>query len=223
MTVAAISPSETSPLLLIDCSGERCHAAIGAADAVGWEHLESLEAPAVEGLHEVCQQVLQRAGLRALDVGGIVACDGPGGTIGLRITKTLVDVLQMLSAPRQLPLFTYDSLAGAILTNSGQAGSIICAGRRGHWFYRDCQGRCNEPPIHFPDSTPPPAMAHPLVQLRQRFGREPLYPGAQLIEPGPPPPPSTLVTSGYLRTCKTFLPFDPQAPEYVRWSGARHE
>lgn len=208
---------------MIDSSGERCHAGVGTATADQWEHLETVEAPATEGLHEACRRVLQRAGISALDIGAILACDGPGGTVGLRIAKTLVDVLQTLSAPRRLPLFTYDSLAALILTDAGNAGSIVCAGRRGHWFYRTCRGNPKYGPLHFADGNAPADLTSPIVQLRQRHGREPLFPGAELISPSAPPSPAALIASGYLRTRESFIPFDPQAPEYVRWSGARHE
>ncbi len=216
-----------APLLLVDCSGEYCHAAVGAAENDHWLHSESLERPAVEGLHEACQRVLHSADLELLDIAALVACDGPGGTIGLRITKVLADTLQILRRDKPLPLFTYDSIAAAIINLKAgnkpiEQGSVVCAGRRGEWFHRSINGDPGEAPHYFQDGSSPPGLATPIWQLRQRFGRESLFPNAELQQLSTPPSPLALENSGYLRTREAFVPLDPHTPEYVRWSGSRH-
>lgn len=69
--------------------------------------------PALESLYQGIEQCLSEAKCELQDVGGFIYCEGPGGTLGLRVIAMTLRAWRALDPWRRLPLFAYHAFDAA--------------------------------------------------------------------------------------------------------------
>ena len=63
---------------------------VGIPENEGWLHVASVELPALEGLFRATSAILNKVNRQLSEVDGLFFCQGPGSTLGLRISAAFV-------------------------------------------------------------------------------------------------------------------------------------
>ena len=100
--------SETfSTPLVVDASTNSIQ--VGIPKNEGWSHIESMERPALEGLFLATSDVLNKIDRKLSEVDALFFCQGPGSTLGLRISAAFVKTI-LWESNGQVPIYSYNAL-----------------------------------------------------------------------------------------------------------------
>lgn len=122
--------------LLLDASGPTIH--IGLLHQRQWVARCTSESPPLETLFSGVRQCLKQARVTLQEITGFVYCDGPGSTLGLRLTLMALKAWRALPQWATAPLYAYHRLhmAAALATAQGIAVKpfrLITEFRQGSW------------------------------------------------------------------------------------------
>lgn len=213
--------------LLLDASGPMTH--VGLLRHQQWLALYESEAPALESLFQGVDQCLKEAGLSLDAVKGFIYCDGPGSTLGLRLSAMALKTWRSLPQWQDTPLYTYHRLhfAATLLftqPNLKYPINLITEFRKGYW--------------HCLTIEDPDTLANTSIKV---LGSEDLKPLSGVFWHLPqrnldPPPvnrqllnyaiqllPKRLTQFDLLRRVKMPEPFAKEQPEYRLWTAQRHK
>jgi tRNA threonylcarbamoyladenosine biosynthesis protein TsaB len=174
------------------------------------------------GVFAGIEEILPRASCAFADVGAFLFCEGPGSTLG---TRTIAMALRTWQVTTPRPVYAYQSLAVAAvhewICQPPRAFSVIADGRRDTWH---CQSV---------------AESGNLSPLRRLSNGE--LPAGEWVTPenfrawATPPRPartcsydleaifSTLGAADCFHATGTPDAFQPEAPEYKKWSAQIHQ
>lgn len=93
--------------LAVDASSTRIQ--VGIPAETDWVHLETLELPAMEGLFQALSRLMDKTGVNPCEVGELFFCEGPGSTLGLRITAAFAKTL-LWEGRGKISLYSYNAL-----------------------------------------------------------------------------------------------------------------
>lgn len=117
-----MSAPPDGPLLALDSSTATGSVAVGTAHELLAETVLSVGPGHSSALLPAADQALRAAGLRPVDLAGIVVAGGPGSFTGLRIAAaTAKGLLQAL----EVPLYAYSGLTAAAM--GGWGAGVVCA------------------------------------------------------------------------------------------------
>lgn len=194
-----------APLLLIDAAS--CSVQVGVFAADSSSRWAKQEAEAGVGIF----RCIEKLGINLADIRGFVFCEGPGSTLGIRISAMAIRTWQTL-APR--PAFAYGSLALLAHAIGRIDITVIADARRNSWHAQK--------------------LGHPLIRLPAEELKGPL------VTPTPfrtwsPEPAGTIVHEyavehliGITKEMPLFRPteapdaFLHQDPSFVVWSPTIH-
>jgi tRNA threonylcarbamoyladenosine biosynthesis protein TsaB len=132
----------SAPLLALDAGSPRVSVAVGDGDSIRAEACERHERSSATLLGLV-DEVLDRAGLAAGDLGGLIALRGPGSFTGLRVAlSTVLGLHQALALPA-VAVPTLEILAAAGPGDGSTVVAVVDA-LRGEWFAQPF--RSTDPP-----------------------------------------------------------------------------
>jgi len=215
-----LSNHGAGPLLAIDSGSPRVSVAVGNADSVFAEAGEERQRSSTT-LLALIDDVLATAGLRPLDLAGLVALRGPGSFTGLRVgLATALGLHQALGLPA-VGVPTLAILAG-LGPGDGSTVVAVVDALRGDWFAQP-----------FRSADPPQALDEPRLlsteEMRQRdrslivgFGAADLIAveAAGLVALEPPP----LAAVAVRQVSRFPIAWDPAslvAPLYLRPPSAK--
>ena len=84
----ALGPESFATPLAVDASSRVIQ--VGIPENEGWLHVASVELPALEGLFRATSDILNKVNRQLKEVDGLFFCQGPGSTLGLRISAAFV-------------------------------------------------------------------------------------------------------------------------------------
>jgi hypothetical protein len=93
-------------LLCIDCAS--LHTQVGVLVDGCWLSFQKSQDSTVECVDLLLRDVLDQGKMTCADADGLVVCKGPGGLLGLRVVKMLVDIWNKLGPPK--PVYAYNAL-----------------------------------------------------------------------------------------------------------------
>jgi hypothetical protein len=93
--------------LAVDASSTRIQ--VGIPGAMDWVHLETVELPALEGLFQAISRLVDKTGINLGEVDELFFCEGPGSTLGLRITAAFAKTL-LWEGRGKISLYSYNAL-----------------------------------------------------------------------------------------------------------------
>jgi hypothetical protein len=136
MNKALGSESFATPLV-VDASSSVIQ--VGIPEKKGWLHVESVELPALEGLFIATSGVLKQIGRELSEVDALFFCQGPGSTLGLRISAAFVKTVLWESAGG-IPLYSYNALDLASRMPGNPPAHLQAPFRKGWRFVRSQNG-----------------------------------------------------------------------------------
>jgi hypothetical protein len=93
--------------LVVDASSTRIQ--VGIPGDMDWVHVETVELPAMEGLFQAISRLTKKTGVNPCEVGELFFCEGPGSTLGLRITAAFAKTL-LWEGRGKISLYSYNAL-----------------------------------------------------------------------------------------------------------------
>ena len=93
--------------MVVDASSTKTQ--VGIPGETDWLHVETVELPAMEGLFQAVASLFNKAGFSLCEADELFFCEGPGSTLGLRITAAFAKTLIWEGRGKVL-LHTYNAL-----------------------------------------------------------------------------------------------------------------
>jgi hypothetical protein len=103
----ALGSESFATALVVDASSGSIQVGIPVSEE--WLHVESVELPALEGLFMATSGVLKKIGRELSEVDALFFCQGPGSTLGLRISAAFVKTI-LWESNGQVPIYSYNAL-----------------------------------------------------------------------------------------------------------------
>ena len=119
--------------LAVDASSTRIQ--VGIPTEMDWVHLETVELPAMEGLFQAISNLLDKSGINLCEVGELFFCEGPGSTLGLRITAAFAKTL-LWEGRGKISLYSYNALDLASRMTDQPLLHLQAPSRKGWRFVR---------------------------------------------------------------------------------------
>ena len=132
-----MEPERDKTSLVVDASSSSVQ--VGLAEAEGWTHLETLELPPLEGLFAATARVLKKGRTSLSEIEEIFFCEGPGSTLGLRITAAFVKSI-LWEREGKVSLFAYNALDLACRMGPKPPLRLQAPFRKGWRFLRTQEG-----------------------------------------------------------------------------------
>ena len=136
MNKALGSESFATPLVVDASSGS---IQVGIPESEEWLHVESVELPALEGLFIATSGVLKKIGRELSEVDALFFCQGPGSTLGLRISAAFVKTV-LWESKDAIPLYSYNALDLASRMPESPPVHLQAPFRKGWRFVRTQNG-----------------------------------------------------------------------------------
>jgi len=93
--------------LALDASSKKVQ--VGIPGDLDWIHIETVELPAMEGLFQAISALIDKTGINPCEVTELFFCEGPGSTLGLRITAAFAKTL-LWENTGKISFFSYNAL-----------------------------------------------------------------------------------------------------------------
>lgn len=119
--------------LVIDASSNSIQVGIPLRE--GWQHVETIELPALEGLFRGTSQALSKVNRKLNEVDALFFCQGPGSTLGLRISVAFVKTVSW-ERKGSIPLHFYNALDMAAQMLEARPVHLQAPFRKGWRFVR---------------------------------------------------------------------------------------
>ena len=136
MNKALGSESFARPLAVDASSGS---IQVGIPESEEWLHVESVELSALEGLFMATSGVLKKIGRELSEVDALFFCQGPGSTLGLRISAAFVKTV-LWESGGGIPLYSYNALDLASRMPENPPAHLQAPFRKGWRFVRSQKG-----------------------------------------------------------------------------------
>lgn len=136
MNKALSSKSFATPLVVDASSGS---IQVGIPQSEEWLHVESIELPALEGLFIATSAVLTKIGKELSEIDALFFCQGPGSTLGLRISAAFVKTI-LWERAGGIPLHSYNALDLASRMLKNPPAHLQAPFRKGLRFVRSQNG-----------------------------------------------------------------------------------
>ena len=136
MNKAPVPNSFANPLV-VDASSTPVQ--VGIAGEEQWLRLESVELPALEGLFRATSLLLEKTGRKLREVDALFFCQGPGSTLGLRISAAFVKTV-LWERRGKIPLYSYNALDLAARMAESPPLHLQAPFRKGWRFVRHQDG-----------------------------------------------------------------------------------
>ena len=133
----AFDPERFSTPLVVDASSNSIQ--VGIPGNEGWLHVESVELPALEGLFRATSCILNKINRQLKEVDGLFFCQGPGSTLGLRISAAFVKTI-LWESKDAIPLYSYNALDLASRMPESPPVHLQAPFRKGWRFVRTQNG-----------------------------------------------------------------------------------
>ena len=213
--------------LLLDASGPVTH--VGLLHHNQWLALYGSETPALESLFQGVVQCLREAALSLDAVKGFIYCDGPGSTLGLRLSAMALKTWRSLPQWQETPVYTYHRLNFAAALVSAKPDltypfNLITEFRQGSWHCltiqsADTLANTSIKVLEFEDLNP---LSGTFWHLPQR-NLDPPPVDRQLLNYTIQPLPELLTQFDLLQRVNMPEPFSQEQPQYQRWTAQRHK
>ena len=215
------------PALVIDASLPAILTGIlDDAEVPAWRACCVNEEPALEAVFSGVRTCLDEAGLDLAGIDRFVHCEGPGATLGLRISAMAIRAWRALPEHREKPLFTYRSLEAAAraLELDGAAAPpfhLITEYRQKQWHVLSVAPGGAREPITALGPGELAGLPGTLYHLPARKAwHEP--PGHAIKLSAHPLAQCPAAITGSFAPAQEANLFALEVPEYKTWTGERH-
>ena len=133
----ALGPESFATPLAVDASSRVIQ--VGIPENEGWLHVASVELPALEGLFRATSDILNKVNRQLKEVDGLFFCQGPGSTLGLRISAAFVKTV-LWESGGEIPLYSYNALDLASRMPENPPAHLQAPFRKGWRFVRSQNG-----------------------------------------------------------------------------------